>query len=39
MFGTAVTATFHIPSQIAEGLANGILERMGGVVREANSGV
>jgi hypothetical protein len=37
MFGTAVTATFHLPSQIAEGLANGTLERMGDVVREANS--
>jgi len=33
----AVTATFYIPIKIAEGLANGTLERVGGVIREVGS--
>jgi hypothetical protein len=33
----AVTATFYIPPKIAEGLASGTLERIGGVVREAGT--
>lgn len=33
----AVTATFYIPQKIAEGLANGTLERIGGVVREVGT--
>lgn len=33
----AVNATFYIPQKIAEGLGNGTLERIGGVVREAGS--
>ena len=37
MIGTAVAATFHIPQDIAEGLANGTLERVGGVVRNAKT--
>lgn len=32
-----VNATFYIPKPIAQGLANGIYERIGGVIREANS--
>jgi tetratricopeptide (TPR) repeat protein len=37
MIGTAVTATFHIPQHITEGLTNGTLERVGGVIRDAKS--
>ncbi|MBE9139722.1 hypothetical protein IQ254_21405 [Nodosilinea sp. LEGE 07088] len=37
MVGTSVYATFYIPQKIAEGLANGTLERIGGVVREVGS--
>lgn len=32
-----VEATFHIPAYIAQGLANGTYERVGGVVRETGS--
>jgi hypothetical protein len=34
---TAITATFEIPSEIAEGLANGLYERSGGIVRKVGS--
>lgn len=37
MVGTPLHATFYIPPKIAEGLANGTLERIGGVVREVSS--
>jgi hypothetical protein len=34
---TTVNATFYIPKLIEQGLANGTYERIGGVIREANS--
>ncbi len=34
---TTVNATFHIPKLIEQGLSNGTYERIGGVIREANS--
>ncbi|PSN13997.1 hypothetical protein C7293_13475 [filamentous cyanobacterium CCT1] len=37
MVVTSVNATFDIPQKIAEGLASGTLERVGGVVREVGS--
>jgi hypothetical protein len=37
MVGPSVNATFIIPQEIATGLANGTLERIGGVVREVSS--
>lgn len=37
MIATAITATFHVPTEFTEGLANGTLERIGGVIREASN--
>ena len=34
---TTVNATFYIPKLIEQGLSNGAYERIGGVIREANS--
>lgn len=34
---TTVNATFYIPKPIEQGLSNGTYERIGGVIREANS--
>jgi hypothetical protein len=34
---TTVNATFHIPKHITQGISNGTYERVGGVIREANS--
>lgn len=35
--GVALTTTLYVPMRIAEGLANGTMERVGGVIREAGS--
>jgi hypothetical protein len=32
-----VNATFQVPQHIAQGLSNGTLERVGGVVRQTGS--
>ena len=34
---TTVNASFHIPEYIAQGISNGTYERVGGVIREADS--
>lgn len=34
---STVNATFQVPKNIAQGLSNGTYERVGGVIREANS--
>lgn len=34
---STVNATFHVPEHLARGISNGTLERVGGVVREADS--
>ena len=34
---STINATFQVPKNIAQGLSNGTLERVGGVIREANS--
>lgn len=34
---STINATFQVPENIAQGMANGTYERVGGVIREANS--